>query len=225
MKRNKEPEMPYERFLAFGRENLTDAELVAILLRTGCEGTPALEIARKVLTIRGGEPSLHVLHDLTMKDLKTIHGIGEVKAAKLLCCLEISRRLSLLSAQEKLAFGSPSSIADYYMETMRHEKQERVVLVLLDNKLGMMRDETLFVGTVNASLLSPRDVFMRALDHGAVNILLVHNHPSGDPTPSQQDIRATRRIRQLGEMMEIPLIDHIVIGDRCYISMKEAGYI
>ena len=122
-------------------------------------------------------------------------------------------------------FSSPSAVADYYMEDMRHLETETAVLVLLDNRMAMIREEILSLGTVNCTLLSPREIFVRALRWGAVNIVLLHNHPSGDPTPSDMDIDITARIRKAGSILGIRLIDHLVIGDLCYTSLRECGYI
>lgn len=218
------PQLPYEKFLAYGADSLTNAELLAIILRTGTASMPAMSLAQQILAAGGEENGrLSCLCSLSMHDLCQIRGIGEVKAVRLLCIAEISRRISQENAAESLSFRSPGSVARYFMESLRHERQENVILVLLDTRMTMIRSEVLSTGTVNLSLLSPRDVYMRALKGGAVYILLLHNHPSGDATPSEQDISATRKVREAGECLEIPLLDHIVIGDRCYTSMKEAG--
>lgn len=219
-------EMPYERFLKYGGGSLSNAELLAIMLRTGSSGDSALDLAHHILCLKnedGKEESLLALYHLSLRDLMSVRGIGEVKAVRLLCLTELSRRLSLEKAEEKLVFTDPKSVADYYMESLRHEEREIVLLLLLDNQLRLLREEKLSVGTVNCSLLSPREVFLRALEGGAVSILLLHNHPSGIAAPSDADISITKRIRDLGAELEIPLVDHIIIGDLCYTSMKEAG--
>ena len=219
-------EMPYERFMAYGAASLTNAELIAVILRTGTSGASAVDLARRVLEIRApGREALSVLYDLTLEDLISIRGIGQVKAVKLLCLAELSRRLYREGARPSLVFTSPDTVARYYMEQLRHERQETVLLLLLDNAMALIREETLSIGTVNAALVSPREIFIRAVRAGAVHIILLHNHPSGDPTPSREDIRVTRKILEAGEMLEIRLADHLVIGDRCYTSMKEAGYL
>ncbi|MDO5131573.1 MAG: DNA repair protein RadC [Eubacteriales bacterium] len=219
-------EMPYERFLSCGAESLTNAELLAIILRTGTREKSAVELSREVLSLRTeGASGLSVLHRLTLEDLVGIPGIGEVKAVKILSLAEISRRLVRERASERLVFNCPSAVADYYMEDLRHLENETAVLVLLDNRMALLREEILSLGTVNCTLLSPREIFLRALRWGAVNIVLLHNHPSGDPTPSEADLEITKRICEAGRILGIRLIDHLVIGDLRYISLRESGCI
>lgn len=219
-------EMPYERFLAFGAQSLTNAELLAIILRTGTKEKNALQLSREVLGLyTEGASELSALHRMTLDDLKSIPGIGEVKAVKILSLAEISRRLVRERVSRDLVFSSPSLVADYYMEELRHLETETAVLVLLDNKMALLREETLSLGTVNCTLLSPREIFLRALRWGAVNIMLLHNHPSGDPTPSEMDLEITRRICEAGRILGIRLVDHLVIGDRNYVSLREQGLV
>ena len=134
---------------------------------------------------------------------------------------EIAVRMSREKASGKLKFDSPRSVAEYYMEEMRHQEKEKILLLLLDNKLQFIEEYMISLGTVNSSLLSTRDVFIRALKVRASHIMLLHNHPSGDPKPSRQDILITRKIKEAGELMDIPLVDHIILGDGIYTSLKE----
>ena len=219
-------EMPYERFLSCGAGSLTNAELLAIILRTGTKEKNATQLSREVLGFfESGATNLSALHQLTREDLMSIPGIGEVKAVKILSLAEISRRLVREQASRNLVFSSPSSVADYYMEELRHLDTETAILVMLDNRLALLREEVLSLGTVNCTLLSPREIFLRALRWGAVNIMLLHNHPSGDPTPSKMDLEVTGRICRAGNLLGIRLIDHLVIGDLCYTSLRECGCI
>ena len=157
-------EMPYERFLAVGASSLTNAELLAIILRTGTKEKNATRLSREMLGYyEKGSTELSTLHRLTLEDLKTIPGIGEVKAVKILSLAEISRRLVRERAASRLVFSSPSAVADYYMEQMRHLETETAILVLLDNRMALVREEVLSLGTVNCTLLSPREIFLRAL--------------------------------------------------------------
>lgn len=219
------PEMPYERFLSHGRESLSNAELLAVLLRSGTRNEPVLSLARRILSLHEGNgESLSILHRLSLEELMKIPGIGKVKAIQIQCLLELSKRLATEAARgARLVCEDPSQVAACYMESLRHEMQERVMLLLLDARHAVIREETLTIGTVNASLCSPRDVFIRALQAGASAALVMHNHPSGDPSPSSEDIRLTGRLSKVGALLEIPLLDHIIVGDRCYYSMKEAG--
>lgn len=217
-------EMPYERFLSCGAESLTNAELLAIILRTGTKEKNAVQLSREILGFfQEGSSDLSALHRLTREDLMSIPGIGEVKAVKILSLAEISRRLVRERTADRLVFSSPDSVAEYYMEELRHLETETAVLVMLDNRLALLREEIISSGTVNCALLSPREVFMRALRWGAVNIMLLHNHPSGDPTPSHADLEITDRICRAGNILGIHLIDHLVIGDLNYVSLRECG--
>ena len=219
-------EMPYERFLSCGAGSLTNAELLAIILRTGTKEKNATQLSREILGFfEEGSTDLSALHRMTLEDLKSIPGIGEVKAVKILSLAEISRRLVRERAASRLVFSSPSAVADYYMEQMRHLETETAVLVLLDNKMALLREEVLSLGTVNCTLLSPREIFLRALRWGAVNIMLLHNHPSGDPTPSGMDKEITERICKAGQILGIQLIDHLIIGDLSFTSLRECGCI
>ncbi|MBO5564088.1 MAG: DNA repair protein RadC [Lachnospiraceae bacterium] len=219
-------ELPYERFLKHGAGSLTNAELLAIVLRTGTNRESATDLGRKILQIRDEHSTaLSVLHDLTMEDLIEIDGIGEVKAVKILCLAELSKRMVSEKAGERQQFTKAPVVADCYMEKLRHEPHEKAYLLFLDNKLSLIAEEILSIGTVNRTLLDPREIYLRALRKKAVSILLLHNHPSGDPTPSADDIAVTKRVAKAGEIIGIPLIDHIVIGDGRYCSMKESGHL
>lgn len=217
-------EMPYERFLSCGAQSLTNAELLAIILRTGTKEKSATQLSREVLGFfEDGSSDLSSLRRLTLQDLISIPGIGEVKAVKILSLAEISRRLVRERAAQKLIFSSPSSVADYYMEDMRHLETEKAVLVMLDNRMALLREETVSTGTVNCTLLSPREIFIQAMRWNAVNIMLVHNHPSGDPTPSDLDLDITGRICRAGQLLGIRLIDHLIIGDHNWTSLRGYG--
>lgn len=219
-------EQPYERFLAGGPESLTNAELLGIILRTGTKGYSAVELGRRVLEMHGdGSGSLSALPRLTMRELRTIPGIGEVKAVKLLCLSEIARRISKEKIRHAGRFGSPDAIAGYFMEEMRHLDVEKTVVLHLDSKLNSLGEDVLTVGTVSSALISPREIYLKALEKKAVQIVLLHNHPSGDPAPSQMDISVTLQVKKAGDMLGIRLSDHIIIGDLCYCSLREMGYL
>lgn len=218
-------EKPYEKFIKHGAENMTDAELLAIIIRTGTKDADSLSIGQDVLRLSDTRYGLLGLHHISVEDLMSIKGIGQVKAIKIKCIAELSKRISKASAQQSLQIDNPQTVADYYMEDLRHKENEWIMLVMLDNKNRIIKDEIISQGTVNASILSPREIFLMALRNKAVYILILHNHPSGDPTPSKQDIAITKRILEVANLMGIPLIDHIIIGDRKYMSFKEKGYL
>lgn len=215
-------ELPYEKFLTFGPEALTETELIAIILRTGTRNCSALELAQKILMKASGKSKgLNGLHHLSLQELMEIPGIGEVKAVKIKCMAEMAIRMAKQKAADALKFDTPETVADYYMEQMRHLEKEKIILLLLDNKLHLIEEYMISLGTVNASLLSARDVFIQALRVRAAKMILLHNHPSGDPQPSNEDITITQTMKKAGELMDIPLIDHIILGDGCFISLKK----
>jgi DNA repair protein RadC len=219
-------DLPYEKFLQSGPESLTERELLAIILRTGTREKNALELAGEVLSLaRYPREGLLGLYDVTLEELMQIKGIGLVKAVKLKCLTELSMRISRASAREGLLFNSPDLVAQYFMESLRHRTTECVILVSLDTKGRMIGEKKISDGSVRMSIVSPREIFLEALHARAVNILLVHNHPSGDPTPSRLDRELTQNVKQLGDMMDILLLDHIIIGDNRYTSFRELGYL
>lgn len=225
MKEMAEEERPYEKCLRYGAGRLSNVELLAVLLRTGTKGMNSLELAKSILEAPSGEESLLNIHQITLQKLKRLRGIGKVKAVQILCLSELAKRLAKASAKEGLVFHLPVTIAEYYMEEMRHQKQEHMKLLMLDTKSKLLGESNISKGTVNASLVSPRELFIEALDCGAVSIILLHNHPSGDPTPSQADILFTKRVKEAGELIGISLLDHIIIGNNCYISFAEQNMI
>lgn len=214
-------ERPYEKCLEHGAVALNDTELLAVLLRTGVKGVDVLELAKHLLGPACGDDGLLNIHNLTLEKLKSVKGIGTVKAVQILCLSELAKRLSKASAREGLTFTLPSSIAEYYMEEMRHQKQENIKLLMLNSKSKLLGETNISKGTVNASLISPRELFIEALCKQAVSIILLHNHPSGDPAPSKTDFLLTKRIKEAGDLIGIELLDHIIIGDNCYISFAE----
>jgi len=223
MKELPAPERPYEKFLKRGAYALTDAELLAILLKTGAKGETSIELSRKILELPEGEQSLLALHQKSLDELKKLPGIGNVKAITLKCIAELSRRISIAAMPEKMIVDSPKLLAGYYMESMRHLTSEQTRIVFLNGASAFLGDFLLSSGTVNQSLVSTREIFIKALSSGAVYIIMIHNHPSGNPTPSREDVSITKKIKEAGSIMDIQLIDHIIIGDNCYISLKESG--
>ena len=214
-----ESEKPYEKCLRHGAERLSDAELLAVIIRTGTAGKKSIEVAQELLS--HGEKSLLNLYQLGIRDFMKIPGIGKVKAIQLKCLAEITKRMAKATRLREISLQSARAVAAYYMEELRHEDREKLLLCMFDSKCILLGDEVVSVGTVNASLVSPREIFMRALSRGAVHIILLHNHPSGEPSPSTQDKLATLRVQECGELLGIHLSDHIIIGDNQYFSFKE----
>ena len=217
-------ERPYEKCEQYGAENLTDAELLAVLLRTGTKGENSLQLAKRILHPDFAQEGILNIHQWSMEQLLQIRGIGKVKAIQILCLSELAKRLSKAEAQSGLNFSAPETIAQYYMEDMRHRKKEALKLLLLNMKTKLIGESELSLGTINTTLVSPREVFAEALRRNAAAVILLHNHPSGDPTPSREDVLATRRVIDAGKIIGIELLDHIIIGDNCFISLRDKGF-
>jgi DNA repair protein RadC len=217
-----EEERPRERMKAYGAEYLSNTELIAILLRTGTRGESALRLADKILQKAG---SLRSLLEMELEELKSISGIGEAKAIQIKAGLELGRRLSRGNLLDRITIRSPKDAADYMMDSLRYLHQEHFVSLFLNTKNQIIGQETIFVGTLNSSLVHPREVFREAIRRSSASVLLLHNHPSGDPTPSKEDLDITQRMVESGNLLGIEVLDHLIIGDGSYISLKERGYV
>ena len=222
MKELYKEERPYEKCLANGAGALSDTELLAVILRSGTSGETVCQLAGRILSLPGYE-GLSGLRRIPAERLLELKGVGHVKAVQLKCLAELAARMAKASAGERLCFDTPATIADYFMEDLRHREQEHLLVLFLNTRNKLLKEKLMFKGTVNASIISPREIFLEALEVHAVQLILVHNHPSGDPAPSPEDIRMTKRIRQAGELLDIQLLDHVIIGDRCYSSLRERG--
>lgn len=225
MKELPDSERPYEKAAQYGTQILSDSELLAIILRTGSRSEKAIDLAQRLLLLSDQEKKLVGLMDKTMEELKSVKGIGFVKSIQIKAIFELAKRISKSEALQKVKINSPGSVANIYMEEMRYLKQEQIRIVYLDTKNQILGDDVLTVGSVNASILDPRDVFISALKKNAVNIIMIHNHPSGDPTPSREDYMITRRVKEGGDLLGVKVLDHLIIGDGRYISLKEKGTI
>lgn len=217
-----EMERPYEKCERKGAGSLSNEELLAVLLRTGTRGENAIDLARRILYHAGG-PGILGIHQFSVRRLMQIKGVGKVKAVQISCISELAKRLAKSSYEETISFTDPASIARYYMEEMRHEKQEVMKLLMLNSKAKLIGEADVSKGTVNASVITPRELFIEALQKNAVSIVIMHNHPSGDPNPSREDLLTTKRILEAGRLIGIELLDHIVIGNNCYVSFREKG--
>lgn len=216
-------ERPYERCLKHGPGALSDAELLATLIRTGTRSLSAVEVARTLLATYGERDGLACLMRLSRAELMALPGFGPVKTVEVLAAAELCRRMAKTMRRPELSLKDPSSIAAYFMEDLCYLPREEMRAAMFDTKNRLLHEETLSRGTVNASLVSPREVFLEALRCGAVYLVLLHNHPSGDPTPSEADLTLTRRLSEAGDLLHIPVMDHIIIGDHRYVSFREEG--
>ena len=222
-----ENERPRERFARLGASAVSDAELLSIFLRVGVKGSSAIEIGRKLLKKHG---SLTELGGLTVKELSREHGLGPAKAAQLLAAFELGTR----SANEKMNRAPMNSVEAIYSTVaprLAHERKEHVLILLLDSKLRGIRTIELSVGNANTALCEPRDVLHHVLLNQVTAFVLIHNHPSGDPSPSKQDIVITRNLAEASELLHIRFIDHMIIGRQSeerhkpYYSFAEDGRI
>lgn len=215
-------ERPYEKCLQAGPEALSDAELLSVIIRTGSQGENSLALSQKILALNYPYEGILGLLHLSIQELRSVRGIGKVKAIQLLCIGELSKRIWKKEAvRDVITFREPRTIVDYYMEDMRHMEQEHLHAMFLNSRNALIRDVLISKGTVNASLAEPREIFIEALRNHAVYLILVHNHPSGDSTPSRADCELTRRVKEAGDLIGVCLIDHIIIGDNEYISFRE----
>lgn len=214
-------ERPMERFLENGASSLNDAELLSLIIRVGSRDQHVVELMNSVLSKAGEGAGLTELSCMSLEELMKIPGIGQVKAVQLKCIVELAIRLAKQEKKKMVRFNQPHSVADYYMQEFRFKDREELLLIMLDTKGKLLKDAIISSGTINYSILEPREVFVTAFQSHAVQIILLHNHPSGDPTPSREDLIATKRIKEAGEIVGIELIDHIIIGDNRYISMSE----
>ena len=212
---------PRERLLRQGAESLSNQELLAILLRTGTKEESVLVLANRVLNVF---ERLHHLKHATIEEMMAIKGIGEVKAIQLMAAVELGRRLAQKHNDEKFTIRSPQDAATYLMPDMTSLNQEHFVVLFLNIKNQIIHKQTIFIGSLNASIVHPREIFREAVKRSAASIISAHNHPSGVPTPSTEDIEVTKRIVEAGYIIGIELIDHVIIGDHQYISLKEKGY-
>ena len=211
---------PDEKLESYGAASLSDAELLAIIIRTGFRGYNSVRLAEDILKCGKGK-GLIGLCQIGIEELTKVRGVGKVKAIQLKAVAELTRRISKRTAKESLVMDSPETVARYFMEDLRHRDKECFMLLSLDSKGALISESLISIGTVNASLASPREVFVEAVNNRAVSIILVHNHPSGNPKPSKNDLVVTRQMKDAGELLGIKLIDHIIIGDNSYVSLSE----
>ena len=215
---------PREKLAARGADALTDAELLAILLRTGVEGANAIEVARQLITKYG---SLEALSRCSVKELAAIKGVGPAKGAQLAAAFGLGIRLVKERFAEK-KLTEPMDVYDLLNLELRALHRESLRVILLNTRFHLMRVEEVSLGSMNESIAHPREVFRPALVYAAYAVIVVHNHPSGDPSPSQADHGLTRRLREAAELLQIRLLDHVIIGSPeegrlPYFSFKEAG--
>lgn len=218
-------ELPYEKCINNGAKSLTNTELLAVLLRCGTKEENVLELADRIINTFGQKYFFHSMCNKSYEELLSIKGIGKVKAIQFLCIAEMAKRIATEPYNNEIQLSSPDIIAGMYMQEMRMYETEHVYLLLLDNQNRLVKKIHLSCGSISASILEPREVFIHALRHNAVNIVLLHNHPSGITKPSMADINITKKIYDAGLLIGINLLDHIIIGDNIFTSLKQKGII
>lgn len=214
-------ELPRERLIHNGAKSLSNSELLAILINTGRHGFSSLDIANELMISFNG---LKELKHLSINDLTTIKGIGLYKAVILKAAFELGERMYARDFNEKIKIISPSDVSNIMMSKMKDLTQEHFVVLLLNSKNIVIKEETIYKGTLNSSVIHPREVFKAAIRASSNAIIVLHNHPSGDVTPSKEDIETTIRLKECGELLGIQVLDHIIIGDQKYASLVEEGY-
>lgn len=220
-----EDERPYEKYLKYGVKSLTDAELLAVIIKTGTSNLSSIDISRKILKNPDNSIDLLNICKKSYEDLMDIPGIGEVKALTIKCIAEIIERISISKYTKSSQISAPKDVADYFMEKMRHLDYEELRVLFLNSNNTIITEKTITKGTVDFTIVSPREIFIQALKVNAVKIVLIHNHPSGNLIPSDADCDVTEKIVNAGELLNIKVIDHIIIGDNNYMSFKEIGLI
>lgn len=216
-----EEDRPREKLLRRGAEALSDAELLAVMFRHGNRGYSAVDLGREVLSHFG---NLRRLGNALPGELRAIAGLGPAKAAQLLALAELCKRYGELHWQVGEPFRDPADVYSHFRERLAAEKREYFYAVLLDNRHRKIREVRVSQGSLTTTIVCPRDVFEPVVREAAAAVVFVHNHPSGDPTPSPEDVAITRRLREVGEIMGVRVLDHIVIGHGRYVSFARDGY-
>ncbi len=211
-------ERPRERLKKYGPNNLSNEELLSIILKTG---TKKYSVKQVALILLSEIKDISKLNDITISKLTKIEGIGEVKAIELLASIELGKRIFANRTKEDIKFNNSKKIYEYFKEKLKYENQENFFAIYLDSKSKLISCKLLFKGTLNSSCVHPREIFKYAHLESAYSIIVIHNHPSGDVTPSKEDEQTTINLMEIGKLMGIPVIDHIIIGKDKYFSFYE----
>lgn len=217
-------ERPYEKLEKNGAEMLSNSELLAIIIKTGSRTETSIALAQRVLRQDASDKGLTFLHGISLEQLRGISGIGRVKAIQIKALMELSKRIASSGIGERTTISSPDDISRFLMEEMRHLKREVFKVVLLNTKNRIIKSVDVSVGSLSASIVHPREAFCEAVKTGCSGIIFVHNHPSGDPEPSKEDIETTERLVNAGDILGIKVLDHIIIGDGRFVSLKQRGH-
>jgi DNA repair protein RadC len=216
-----EEERPRERLIRNGPESLSNAELLGVILRTGSNKENVVSLSSRILS----EYSIKQLSLANVSRLMQVHGVGKAKAAQIAAVFELSRRLETFVEEPKRKICSPKDVYTLMYPKMREQKKEKFITLCLDTKNQILREEVISTGSLNASIVHPREVFKSALMESSASVIMIHNHPSGDPSPSREDIMVTEKLVEGGKLLGIDVLDHIIIGDGRYVSLKDEGFV
>ncbi|MBQ3611030.1 MAG: DNA repair protein RadC [Firmicutes bacterium] len=216
-----EGEKPREKLLKEGKEKLSNIEILAILIGSGSGGRSAMELAADIISMDSS--GIRYLAECKPEELSCIKGIGNAKACEILAAVELGKRLASMIPDEKPVIKSSSAIADIFMERMRYYKKEYFISLMINAKGQIIEEAEISIGDLCSSTTHPREVFVDAVRRSAGSVIFVHNHPSGDPMPSEMDIATTKRLMEAGSILGIPVLDHIIIGDGKYVSLRAMG--
>lgn len=216
-----EEERPRERLIKNGPESLSNAELLGIVLRTGSREENVVSLCSRILS----EYSIKQLSLANVSRLTQVHGVGKAKAAQIAAVFELARRLETFVEEPKRKICSPKDVYTLMYPKMREQKKEKFITLYLDTKNQILKEEVVSIGSLNASIVHPREVFKLALLESSASVIMVHNHPSGDPSPSREDIMVTEKLVEGGKLLGIDILDHIIIGDGRYVSLKDEGFV
>jgi len=214
-----EENKPRERLIALGPDNLSDYELLALILRTGTKEMNVIEFSNYLL----GKYKLNELSNLSVNELTKEKGIGKAKACEIIAISELVKRYNIRSIKQTIEINSSGKIAEIYIEKLKDKKQEHVYVIYLDIKHKIICEKLIFIGTIDISIIHPREIYKEAIKNSASKIIIIHNHPAGDSTPSNLDVEFTKQLYEVGEIMQIPLLDHIIVG-KSYFSFLENGF-
>ncbi len=215
-----EMEKPYEKFENYGAERLSDAELLAIIIKSGTKDKTSVELAQEILLLDSEKRGLNFLKEVSIDDLRKIKGLGRVKAIQLKATIELAKRISKPYKILRKTVTSPDDVAEVLMSDMKDSSQEMMKVIVLNVKNEIVRVSTISLGTANSTLIEARDVFKEAIRYNSTRIIVAHNHPSGDPTPSKSDIVFSARLRDAGKLIGIEVLDHVIIGNDKFCSLK-----
>lgn len=221
-----ELERPYEKAQLYGIQSLSNSELLAIIIKTGTKEKTSVELAQEILSIEKSEKdNIQFLQDVSIEELTKIKGIGKVKATQIKAICELNKRMTRPIQKAEIRIRTAENVAQLLMNEMQYEKREKVKVLVLNTKNILLRIIDVSYGGTNSAVIEPKDILTEPTKMGAPKIILVHNHPSGDPTPSKEDIELTKRIYKAAALLGIELLDHIVIGKQKYISIVSIGRI